>query len=78
MGYLIGAIVVFHIIIIAAQKFLGPLETGSAVLSEEALRARNIALFGQSGKGNVDDTVVDVDDQVQISSASTDMVQLLA
>ena len=64
VGYLLGAIVVLHIVIIAAQKFLGPLETSSAVLSEEALRARNVALYGQAGKGEVDDTVVDVNDEV--------------
>lgn len=71
VGYLIGAIIVLHIIIIAAQRFLGPLETSSAVLSEEALRARDIALFGQSGKGDVDDSVVDVAEEVQICSSST-------
>lgn len=64
VGYLLGAIVVLHIVIIAAQKFLGPLETSSAVLSEEALRVRNVALYGQAGKGEVDDTVVDVNDEV--------------
>lgn len=66
VGYLLGAIVVLHIVIIAAQKFLGPLATSSAVLSEEALRARDVALYGQSGKGDVDDTVLDVDDEVHI------------
>ena len=47
-----------------AQKFLGPLGKNAAVLSEEALRARDISLYGQSGKGDVDDTVVNVDEQV--------------
>ena len=51
-------------IIIAAQRFLGPLETSSAVSSEEVLRARDIALFGQAGKGGVDDTLVDVAEEV--------------
>ena len=62
VGYLLGAIVVLHIVIIAAQNFLGPLATSSAVLSEEALRARDVALYGQAGKGDVDDTVLDVDE----------------
>ena len=75
VGYLFGAIIVFHTVIIAAQRFLGPLETSLAVLSEEA---RDIALFGQSGKGDVDDTVVDVSAQVQISTSSTCIVQVLA
>lgn len=64
MGYLIGAIVFFHIVIIAAQKWLGPLDNSAAVLSEEALRARDIALYGQAGKGDLDDSVLDVDDEV--------------
>ena len=54
----------FHIVIIAAQKWLGPLNISSAVLSEEALHARDVALYGQAGKGDVDDTVLDVDDEV--------------
>ena len=65
VGYLIGAIVFFHFVIIAAQKWLGPLNTSSAVLSEEALRARDIALYGQEGKGDLGDSVLDVDDEVQ-------------
>ncbi|KAL3144459.1 hypothetical protein ABBQ32_004202 [Trebouxia sp. C0010 RCD-2024] len=63
VGYLIGAIVFFHIVIIAAQKWLGPLDNSAAVLSEEALRARDIALYGQAGKGDLDDSVLDVDDE---------------
>ena len=66
MGFLIGAIILFHFIIILAQKVLGPLGKNAAVLSEEALRARDVALYGQSGKGNVDDTVVDVAEQVWV------------
>ena len=62
VGFLIGAIIVFHIIIIAAVKLLGPLGKNAAVLSEEALRARDISLFGQSGKGDVDDTALDVNE----------------
>ena len=65
MGYLIGAIIFLHVVIILAQKFLGPLGKNAAVLSEEALRARDISLFGQSGKGELDDAVLDVDGQVQ-------------
>lgn len=65
VGYLIGAIVFFHLVIIAAQKWLGPLETSAAVLSDEALRARDIALYGQAGKGDLDDAVLDVDDEVR-------------
>ena len=65
VGYLIGAIVFFHFVIIAAQKWLGPLNTSSAVLSEEALRARDIALYGQEGKGDLGDSVLDVDDEVR-------------
>lgn len=64
VGFLLGAIVVFHVVIILAQKFLGPIGNNAAVLSEEALRARDVALYGQSGKGDVDDTIVDVDEQV--------------
>lgn len=63
VGFLLGAIVVFHVVIILAQKFLGPIGNNAAVLSEEALRARDVALYGQSGKGDVDDTIVDVDEQ---------------
>ena len=70
VGYLLGAIVVLHIVIIAAQKFLGPLATSSAVLSEEALRARDVALYGQAGKGDADDTVLDVDDEVRVCSSA--------
>ncbi len=70
VGFLLAAIVLFHVIIILAQKFLGPLGNNAAVLSEEALRARDIALYGQSGKGGVDDTIVDVDEQVQLSDYS--------
>lgn len=40
--------------------------TSSAVLSEEALRARDVALYGQAGKGNADDTVLEVDEEVHI------------
>lgn len=61
VGYLLGAIVVLHIVIIAAQEFLGPLNTSAAVLSEEALRARDIALHGQ---GDEDDTVLEIADEV--------------
>lgn len=50
--------------------WLGPLATSSAVLSEEALRARDVALFGQSGKGDVDDTVLNVNDEVCAGSHS--------
>ena len=64
VGYLIGAIIFLHVVIILAQKFLGPLGKNAAVLSEEALRARDISLFGQSGKGELDDAVLDVDGQV--------------
>ena len=67
MGFLIGAIIFFHFVIILAQKVLGPLGKNAAVLSEEALRARDVALYGQSGKGDLDDTVVDVDEQVWVS-----------
>ncbi|DBB05992.1 hypothetical protein WJX82_004698 [Trebouxia sp. C0006] len=63
VGFLIGAIILFHFIIILAQKVLGPLGNNAAVLSEEALRARDVALYGQSGKGDLDDTVVDVAEQ---------------
>jgi len=66
VGFLIGAIILFHFIIILAQKVLGPLGKNAAVLSEEALRARDVALYGQSGKGDLDDTVVDVDEQVWV------------
>lgn len=63
VGYLLGAIVVLHVVIIAAQEFLGPLNTSAAVLSEEALRARDTALHGQ---GDDDDTVLDIADEVHI------------
>ena len=66
VGFLIGAIILFHVIIILAQKVLGPLGKNAAVLSEEALRARDIALYGQSGKGDLDDTIVDVNEQVWV------------
>lgn len=60
VGYLIGCIIIFHIIIIAAQMFLGPLDNSAAVLSEEALRVRDQALYGAEGKDG--ETVVNVDD----------------
>lgn len=69
VGFLIGAIIFLHVVIIMAQKFLGPLGKNAAVLSEEALRARDISLYGQPGKGDVDDTVVNVDEQVSTSLA---------
>ena len=62
VGYLIGLIIILHIVIIVAQKFLGPLDNSAAVLSEEALRVRDQALYGSEGKDG--ETVVNVDEKV--------------
>lgn len=64
VGYLIGCIIIFHIIIIVAQMFLGPLDNSAAVLSEEALRVRDQALYGAGGKDG--EVVVNMDEKVSL------------
>lgn len=62
MGYLIGLIIILHVVIILAQKFLGPLGNNAAVLSEDALKVRDQALYGSKGKDG--EVVVDVNAKV--------------
>lgn len=71
VGYLIGCIIIFHIIIILAQIYLGPLDNSAAVLSEEALRVRDHALYGSEGRDG--ETVVNVDEKVGLRRVTTQM-----
>lgn len=64
VGYLIGLIIILHVVIIVAQRFLGPLDNSAAVLSEEALRVRDASLYGTEGKDG--EVVVDVNEKVRI------------
>ena len=69
VGYLIGLIIILHIVIIVAQRFLGPLDNSAAVLSEEALRVRDASLYGTEGKDG--EVVVDVDEKVRSPKSHT-------